>query len=262
MPFTFSEQHITEYYHNGYTVFQSILPSSLVQDLRRVTGLAREIIREENGPQVQRLQPVGKYADRLDMRPFQDYEELPELMDAYQRVLSPMHRLEGKARMGILFEPADRSWCTVWHRDITAKTNHVDPEEFAVLTRDATFFTQVNCALYTDISTWYVPASDGRPDTEAEVQASGLQPDTDRMNPEEAEYENLTYCRGMPGALQLVLEPGDFALYRPNAWHIGNYAPYRKRATLHDSIWKPETRAWYEQWFQGEKQAGQGSGKI
>ena len=72
MPFTFSEQHITEYYHNGYTVFQSILPSSLVQDLRRVTDLAREIIREENGPQVQRLQPVGKYADRLDMQPFQD----------------------------------------------------------------------------------------------------------------------------------------------------------------------------------------------
>lgn len=127
MLFTFSEQHITEYYHNGYTVFQSILPSSLVQDLRRVTGLAREIIREENGPQVQRLQPVRKYADRLDMRPFQDYEELPELMDAYQRVLSPMHRLEGKARMGILFEPADQSWCTVWHRDITAKTNHLGP---------------------------------------------------------------------------------------------------------------------------------------
>ena len=131
-----------------------------------------------------------------------------------------------------------------------------------MLTRDATFFTQVNCALYTDISTWYVPASDGRPDTEAEVQASGLQPDTDSLNPEEAEYENLTYCRAMPGALQLVLEPGDFALYRPNAWHIGNYAPYRKRATLHDSIWKPETRAWYEQWSQGRKQAGQVSGKI
>ena len=75
MPFTFSEQHITDYYHNGYTVFQSILPSSLVQDLRRVTDRAREIIREDNGPQVQRMQPVGKYADRIDMQPFHDYEE-------------------------------------------------------------------------------------------------------------------------------------------------------------------------------------------
>ena len=44
---------------------------------------------------------------------------------------------------------------------------------------------------------------------------------------------------GMPGAVQLRLSAGDFALYRSSAWHIGNYVPYRKRATIHDFCGTP-----------------------
>ena len=249
MPFTFSEHHISDYYREGYTVFRGILPPALVGDLRRVTDDAREVVRTERGPQAQRLQPVDKFGDRFDLQPFRDYYEFPELIDACQRVLSPDHTFAGLDRLGVFFEPAERPWCTRWHRDITVESKGVDPEEFSKLTLDPTFFTQVNCALYTDVSTWYVPGSDGRPDTPSEPEAACAMPETEGMSDEETESLNLAYCHRMPGAVCLILEPGDFALYRPNGWHIGNYAPYRKRATLHDGLWKPETRAWYERWF-------------
>ena len=248
MPFAFSERHVAEYYRDGYTVFCGILPPALVADLRRSTDRAREIAREKRGQQAQRLQPIGDYADQIDLQPFRDYEELPVLVDAFQRVLSTEHRLAGLSRLGVLLEPAEMSWCTVWHRDIKATSPGVDPDEYAVVNRDPTFFTQVNCALYTDASTWYVPGSDGRPDLPGELAVAEAKPDDEGLTCEERERVNLEYCNAMPGAVQLVLEAGDFALYRPNAWHIGNYAPYRKRATLHDGVWKPETRAWYERW--------------
>ena len=48
----------------------------------------------------------------------------------------------------------------------------------------------------------------------------------------------------MPGARQLHLAAGDFCLYRNTLWHIGNYVPYRRRATLHDSVYTPAYREW------------------
>jgi hypothetical protein len=54
------------------------------------------------------------------------------------------------------------------------------------------------------------------------------------------ERDCLAYVTGMPGAFQLCLNAGDFALYRSSAWHIGNYVPYRKRATIHDFCGTPE----------------------
>ena len=48
----------------------------------------------------------------------------------------------------------------------------------------------------------------------------------------------------MPGAVQLHLDAGDFALYRNTLWHIGNYVPYRKRATIHDGALTAEFKDW------------------
>ena len=249
MPFRFSEQHIEGYYHHGCTVFRGILPPALIKELRAVTDQAREIAREQRGGQVQRIQPVGKYADRLNLKPFQDYVQLPELNDALQRVLSPHHTLAGVDRLAVLLEPAEHSYCTAWHRDITEQSAGVDAREMRELQKDATFFTQVNCPLYTDTCTWYVPGSDGRPDVSGEQEAAAQAPKLDGKSDAERERLCLEYCQSMPRAMQFVLEPGDFALYRPNGWHIGSYAPYRKRATLHDGVWKPETRMWYQRWF-------------
>jgi hypothetical protein len=243
MAFIFSEQHIADYYHHGYTVLRGILPPALIADLRRMSAPGRAIARAKHGPQAQRLQPLA--GNGLDLKPFQDYCELAELNDALHRVLSPRHSLVGPGRAAILYEPADKPSFTGWHRDITENTPGIDREEFRRITLDPTFFTQINCALYTDVSTWYVPGSDGRPNTAAEVEAAAAIPKVKNVSDEEAERLALEYCQAMPGAVQLVLEAGDFALYRPNGWHIGNYAPYRIRATIHDGAWKPEVEEWY-----------------
>ena len=69
-------------------------------------------------------------------------------------------------------------------------------------------------------------------------------PELDGLSYEQCERICLEYCRSMPGAVQLHLNAGDFALYRNTLWHIGNYVPYRKRATLHDSVDTAEFAAW------------------
>ena len=248
MAFRFSERHIEEWHHHGATVFRGILPASLVGELRRAADQGRALAREVGGKQAQRLQPVEKFGDRLDLEPFRSYVQLPELNDALQRVLSPGHRLAGLERMGVFYEPAEHPYCTHWHRDITAHSDGIDAAEFHALTKDPGFFTQINCALYSDHCTWYVPGSSARPDLKAEVEAANM-PDLSGRSDEERERICHAYAAGMPGAVQLLLEPGDLALYQPNGWHIGNYAPYRKRATIHDGVWTDESRAWHYRWM-------------
>lgn len=254
MPFSFTEQHIVEYYRDGYTVFRAILPVSLISDLRRETDKLREIARENRGPQAQRIGATAA-PNLVDARPFREYKDLPELNDACQRVLSPQHTIEGGRRLSVLFEPAEEPWNTWWHRDVAEDAPGMLKGEVVRLSQDPSFFTQVNCALYTDASLWYVPGSDIRPDFAREVQASQDQPDLEGLGNEERERLGLEHCHSMPDAVNLVLEPGDFALYRPRAWHLGNYAPYLKRATLHHSVWKPETRDWYEAYGKRAREA-------
>jgi hypothetical protein len=204
MAFSFSEQYVEQYYHHGFTVLPGIVPPALVRDLRNSLSPGRELARELHGPQGQRLQPLKNHGDKLDLGPCRDFTDLPELVDACKRVLSPGHELTGvDGSMGVFYEPAESPWSTHWHRDITAASDGVDPDEFARINMDATFFTQVNCALYTDVSTWYVPASDGRPNIGGEQEAAAAMPDTKDMAMEEAEYAGIEYCRGMPGRAQL-----------------------------------------------------------
>ena len=48
----------------------------------------------------------------------------------------------------------------------------------------------------------------------------------------------------MPGAVPVPLFAGDVAFYRACGWHIGNYVPYTRRATLHDGYYGPDDLAW------------------
>ncbi len=254
--FTFSEKHLTDYHTTGCTVFREILPVSLLSDLRKVADRAREIAREQRGAQTQRLQPVGAYD--LDRAPFKDYAELPELNDAIHRVLTPRHFHADTNRMGILIEPAEHPWCTNWHRD---HRDHVPKEIFEAEFQEAwdrqvfdiDYMNQINCALYEDPSTWFVPGSHYRQtNTPGEERArdsydrSRFREDAPGSN-EELERQCLDYVRSMPGAVQLRLNAGDFALYRSSAWHLGNYVPYRKRATLHDFCGTPEYSAYIDE---------------
>ena len=154
--------------------------------------------------------------------------------------------------MGVLLEPSELSYCTHWHRDWRDNISGLDLASWDAVSGDIDLFNQVNCALYADSCTWLVPGSHLRRDLPREVE---LFPDRPISGPElegksaiERERLCLEYCRSMPAAVQVHLEAGDYALYRNTLWHIGNYVPYRKRATLHDFIDTPE----YSRWRQRE----------
>ncbi len=93
------------------------------------------------------------------------------------------------------------------------------------------------------------PASHTRKDLPAEFAAMPRRPVSGpildgTMSAAQRERRCLDYCRSMPGATQVFLDAGDFMLYRNSLWHLGNYVPYKKRATLHDIMDTPEFKSW------------------
>lgn len=230
MAFRYTDQHREEYATTGLTVLRGLIPSSLLADLRRETDTARQIARDEHGPQTQRLQPVYAYA-QLNHQVFRDFLNLPGLRDAVHGILGPDRHQSNI--MGVLFEPAQAAWTTGWHRDLPNRTAEgVSMDQL----RDLRLYNQFNAALYDDHSFWVVPGSHNRDDTAEERAAFATKPPEREasMDPTEREMACLTHVRNMPGATQLVLCAGDVGFYRACAWHLGTYVPYVKRATLHD----------------------------
>jgi hypothetical protein len=255
MTFQFTDAHVDQYHSGGYTVFRKIIPTSLLSDLRREAEKGLAIARRTGGPNAQRLQPLANHAE-LDQKVFTDYAELPALVDAIKKIAGNDAWIGGPSRMGILYEPAERPWSTSWHRDFGRNQRRVDPAVFARMRTDFRYFHQVNCALYEDNCTWYVPGSHLRDDFEEELPLALNYPwqigmDQTAMSMEEVERFCLEYVEKMPRAIRLHLDAGDFGLYRNHGYHLGYYVPYKKRATLHDSVWNPAWKAAYERWGAG-----------
>lgn len=259
MSYRVPECDIAEYYRSGYIVFRQVLPTSLVRDLRRECDKGAAVVRSQKDAQAQRFQPVSRYADHLSLKPFEDYVQLPALREAMDQTLSPRHYW-GKAEvMGVLINPVDEAWCTHWHRDMTLESSRLPVDEFHDIMLDWNSANQVNCALYDDDCTWFVPGSHLRArDLPGETAAQhaggdgvGWGKKAGEVDPVERERACLNYTKGMPGAVQLRLNAGDFAMYRPIGWHIGNYTPSKKRATLHDAVFTPEYEVWWKQWIAG-----------
>lgn len=249
MAFKFCGSMIHHYRTQGYVIFRQVLPISLVRDLRRATATAPDQARKRHGPQAQRLQPVGDYD--LDFKPFMDYMTLSPLVDAIQKILTPRHTLsKGDAgNMGLLLEPAELPWCTAWHRDIRETHGVPDVEEFRRITADPLWFNQINCPLYEDSCTWYVPGSYLRQfDLDGETAASAARPFDESDDWMTRERKCVEYCQSMPHAIRASMDAGDFMLYHPNGWHLGNYLPDRKRVTIHDFAPSPELVDWYDRW--------------
>lgn len=239
------------YRENGYIVLERVVPAPLIDRLRAVAEEGRGIARRLHGPQVQRLQPMGEHVDIAALR---EFVALPDFVAAIRTILSERHYLNPPETMAVLFEPAAQCWATEWHRDV--RDHMLDEAMFkeALCGRDWTElatnpanFNQFNCALYEDTSTWFVPGSHARmTDTPGEIAAARAQgraamENKDRRRSEaEQELAQLEYCRAMPGAVQVILQPGDLVLYRNTAWHLGAYVPYRRRATLHGQADTPE----------------------
>lgn len=249
MTFQYTEQHRHEYVTDGLTVLRNVIPATLLADLRRETEKAREIARQKHGRQTQRLQPVYAY-EELDARPFRDFLNLPGLRATVEGILGPTHHQSDI--MGVLLEPEQDAWCTHWHRDWGYNTAHIDLEAFFKAASNLKIFNQFNAALYDDHSFWAVPGSHDRRDTEAERAAFPSIPPPgpalhEGMSGVEREAACLGYARRMPGAVPVPLFAGDVAFYRACQWHLGNYIPYTRRATLHDCFFCAEDEAWQAQ---------------
>lgn len=252
MGFKFCDSMIASYRTLGYVIFRGIVPPSLIRDLRRAGEKCYAITRDKAGPQSQRLQPLKGNLDDADLKPFEDFTNLPDLVDAVYKILTPRHDFSPSvlSTSGVLLEPAEKPWCTDWHRDIRETHDVPDVEEFRLKTGDPLFFNQINAPLYEDNCTWYVPGSYHRDfDLPGEASAASASPRfTDADGYEERERRCLEYTRNMPGSIRVSMDAGDFALYHPNGWHTGNYLPDRKRVTIHSFAPTPELRDWYRRW--------------
>lgn len=251
MGFRYTEANREEYFTDGLTVLRDLIPPTLLGELRREADKARVIARQQKGGQTQRLQPVYAH-EELDPRPFREFLDLPELRATVDGILGNGYNTSD--RMAIFLEPEAHAWSTAWHRD-WGDVPGVEWSDFARVRDDLRLMNQFNAALYDDHSLWVVPGSHNRENTSAE---SAVVPDVynghpklaDGLSEAERERAHLNFTRSMPGAHQVMLNAGDMAFYRACSWHLGNYVPYVKRATLHDSFpcqgdldWQHKVRA-------------------
>lgn len=245
-------------------IFRHIIPDTLLTDLRRSADAARLLAHELNGPQTQRIQPLEKYADRIDVKPFKDYVELEAIHEAVRRLLGEGYTPAHLDIMGLLVEPKDKPWHCGWHRDGVVEVPLEARDEIvkafqAGIWYDLRFYNQVNCAIYADSATWIVPGSHLRQhDLPGEVESNGdptLRNPPEGWSNEKMEQHIFSHSRNMPGAVQTHLEPGDFMIYRNLAWHCGLYLPYQPRATIHDIVSHHDLKSWRVEWAQVKKDA-------
>lgn len=263
MAFQFCDAMINTYLSQGYLIFRGIVPPSLLSDLRAEAEKARDLAHKLNGPQTQRIQPLSAYGDDLDLKPFYDYTELTELRDATARLLGKDYTHGHVDIMGLLVEPSERPWHIGWHRDgvVEVPSEAYDDTvrtKLAEVWHDLRHYNQVNCAIYADSCTWFVPGSHLRqqdlPGERQTTRDPTLRGPIAGVSNVEAERLYLDHCRRFPGAVQVHLGPGDFMVYRNLAWHTGNYVTYQPRATIHDVVRYEGEKTWLG-WSQTKQEA-------
>lgn len=239
------DETFTDYFTRGFLILRNVIPAALLKDLRREAAKARDLAYELYGPMIQRIQPIAKFADKIDQKPFQDYYELQDLGDAVSKLLGAPCKHGLHEVMGLLIEPRDKPWNQGWHRDgpvevPLAAQDDILMKKVDTMMLDHRTWNQVNCALYNDCCTWYVPGSHLRArDLPGERQTLGdpeITTQLEGLSNEEREIRNIRHARNFPGAVQTQLGPGDYMIYRNMGWHCGNYVHYQPRATIHDHV--------------------------
>lgn len=253
---------------DGFFVINNAIPSDLLQHLQNTADKFRKIARRIYGVQTQRLQPLERYCESEDQKVLNQFASLPLLEETIASVLGPMHEISMK-HLGLMFEPKYLPYCMPWHRDWRDNSKGLDIGAWYDVYRDFDFFNQINCPLLEDHSLWIVRGSHTRPDTPEEQALFPTRPimapynDTERKVNRFSDFLNffkqnqtnvrsqkcLDYCKNMPQAEQVILKPGDCIIYRNTLWHLGNYHPGQKRATLHTAILTER----YQQWIYDQK---------
>lgn len=251
MAFRFCDSMIHQYWSQGYVVFKGVIPPSLLRDMRPEADKARAKAREVLGPQAQRLQPIVKYPETINIKPFEEYAKLPALVDAINRLLGPFVGPVGPATMsvmGILVEPSERPRHHGWHRDMVCDVPLAEQKTpdrvkwVAERWHKPWCLNQVNCAIYPDSCLWYVPGSHARMhDLPGEEQGFCYYKEKNPFDEIEGSHPELERifldaCLNFPGATRIHLDPGDYMVYRNSGWHTGLYNTHTPRATIHDSI--------------------------
>ena len=111
-----------------------------------------------------------------------------------------------------------------------------------------------------------MPGSHLRGDTPEEIARFPTRPvpapSLDDCGSDEERYEKcVEYARSMPGAFQVVLQPGDFCIYRNTLWHMGAYRPQDQRATIHDGALTQAFSDYMDATF-AETAAGRAAGRV
>jgi ectoine hydroxylase-related dioxygenase (phytanoyl-CoA dioxygenase family) len=257
MPFPMNQCHLDEYQRNGFTILRGIVPGSLIKDLRAAAVDFRESAAADSrlGETAKwQLQPIGKHISNL--RAFQDYAELAPLAEALARILTPQHTHANiQSTAGLFFEPPHEPASTGWHRDWTGEFPGIPLDEWQAMRADVRYFAQGNCPLYEDCATWLIAGSHLQLNDPDVLEAVRFKVDWKSLEPVERERMFIEHARSLPGAVQAVLEPGDYLLYRNTTWHTGIYMPYRRRATIFDFVEHPDYARWRartdKQWHVG-----------
>ena len=118
--------------------------------------------------------------------------------------------------MGLLVEPLEYPWHIGWHRDGVVE---VPPEardetvnaKLAEVWHDLRHFNQVNCAIYADSCTWFVPGSHLRqwdmPGEEQSTKDPKLRKPAEGQSNAEAERYCLEHCRQFLGQFKCIWGP-------------------------------------------------------
>lgn len=253
---------------DGFFIIKNAIPTNLLEQLQNSTDKFRKIARKIYGAQTQRLQPLGQYCESEDQTRLDQFVSLPLLQETITSIFGPHHEISMK-HLGVMFEPKYLPYCMPWHRDWRDNSKGLDIEAWQTVYQDLDFFNQINCPLLEDQSLWVVKGSHKRPDTSQEQALFPTRPimapynDTERKvnkfndflsffkqrHTDTRAQQCLDYCKNMPNAEQVILKPGDCIIYRNTLWHLGNYHPHQKRATLHTIILTQR----YQQWIYDQK---------
>jgi hypothetical protein len=143
------------------------------------------------------------------------HEDLADQIEAMLGGRSARHSLFGMLASGA--EPYRQQW----HRDLVKPGS---PDEEVLLRRFQGCFVQFNAPLLVgDRFLQIVPGSHCRASTPEEIGVAAKQ-----------------QGEGMPGAMQVELEPGDIVYYNANLWHRGWNPQGIMRWTMHCAFWGAE----------------------
>lgn len=121
----------------------------------------------------------------------------------------------------LLINPESHAFALRWHRDDVRETATEDEEREALALWH--HGVQWNTALYTDSCLYVVPGSHKLPRSpEQRAHSSTMEAPADPLD--------------MPGAVQVVLQPGQSVFYNSNILHCATYDPNQRRATLHATM--------------------------